>query len=871
MRRSLALIGVVVVAILVAWTLHRDDDDRQYAIDAIDSLDVEGPRISTPLEKEGRNAVKVPIRLPVPPYTGSQPALKVKVLNEASLQAVVGAVVTLEDDVVRNELNTIRGTHPTGSGRHLTRQEILEVFLRLGRSGRTDNQGKVMLPLPESSCRLEVSGAGVFGYRNFRDPPTDAVELRVNNELCLSVIMLDSKRKRPIGGAKLVIIRPDAKRKFGGSAIGSDVEGMARFKHLQYLQNLELPAFLSPAFPVLTPIRWDISLSPVQTKPYRIVLPQTGSVIVRIQDTDKNPLSFDKYRVDLAAFATQDMKNELRVPAEMNLGLKTYSRRLRKDSCQYPHIGLGLFLRITARPRDRTSKRRPISIDLPGPRSQGEAIVAKLTVPRREDRAGTWPRIEGRFLDGQKRPCANAHIDVEWYSSSKYRGAPLKEKIQLDGAGRFQLTIREPWFPGLRRICYFVRDSKINPAYCEIDLSRDFPPGVNDIGTLELSNCEFLASGTVVDSQGEPLANVWVTISQKDDGGLSRIHCVGIEHTDKKGNFELFSRSKMGRFSKNLIVNLVRQRPYREKSISFVNGSRDLRLIFTNGAEVHGSVTLEAGQQYDDFWTMIEGEKSRQLRPLMPDGTFRFFNLKPGNYKVSAWIKKAMRAVHIKTKVEVCDVSVGANTINRDSRLQGLNIGKKLGCVRFRILNRFSRPIGVRQVLIEQGANRIVLSSDQSSTLSFYLSIIPGRLFITVPGYRRQSVNVTGAKILVILQDGIPICVETGLDRLSGESGHCVQFRIRRKIPALKKRSGITLTDTVASVDNRGKVRFTVSDPGVYLVQPGVKFMNLKPGRAWKAFGSQVSISISDVPHNQVFRMIIPLSTLTTFLRDKRK
>ncbi len=218
--------------------------------------------------------------------------------------------------------------------------------------------------------------------------------------------------------------------------------------------------------------------------PIRIVLPDHGSVEVRIVHADGSAFSgaggVELHRID------EDSDVELGSPKL----LMPHS-----SVAVFPHVGLGMALEATLEIPGCKAKH---SVRGAGPVSFGEQAVLQLVIP---DDVLT---LVMRALDQEQRPVR--FRELHFIGAVELDGTTLQYERDATSDGLGNVSISLEMFPFVRGLSTVLLLSKRESGSLGRIESVTLGPGSNDLGTWTLGPAKLLANGRVVEAGGADAA-----------------------------------------------------------------------------------------------------------------------------------------------------------------------------------------------------------------------------------------------------------------------------------------------------------------------------------------------------------------------------
>jgi hypothetical protein len=324
----------------------------------------------------------------------------------------------------------------------------------------------------------------------------------------------------------------------------------------------------------------------------------------------------------------------------------------------------------------------------------GEELVVQLRLEREA------PSLSGRLIDPRGKPAS----DQSFAFAAHRQGMQANLRASTDAEGRFTIYLgshfRELGQPD-------TLSFKLVDRQDEDDLLpelRMLAPQLPESGRLDLGDLRFaqsterklLASGIVVDTEGQPLAHtrlhLWDVWPPRQTGPWddSRPLSAGFG-TDESGRFEIRSREQV----RALRIAPALNGYYAVNPLTVEPGSKDLRLVMGRAFRMSGTILLpeKASSLAWQVHAQLEGQSSRKIDRVQTDGSFRIEGLKPGSTTVELWLDDAL--FH-----SVPAVQVGTAPEARDPRLDPLDLRTALRSWDLRLEDDAGKPWPVVPVLV---------------------------------------------------------------------------------------------------------------------------------------------------------------------------
>lgn len=463
--------------------------------------DLEGPEPS--VQSPGAVAPAAPPPAPAPiddagPATPRAPAGGNRVAADQSLGAIEVTVVDAQGaPMARVGLVSLDLARADGWRERWEDPRDRERFMRKnGRQWSTDEAGKALIPGAAEGAIL-CQARGLSGFLTWSEPPEDnALRLVMSPERSLEVIVQDH-RGRPKTGVRVGIVREAAghattlltrqtigrgKATFGmvQRVLGGQVGGGARF-------------YATLAFPCEDPPRVQLDPADLPEEPIVLVMPQVGSLEVRVLDERGRPLS-ETANVTLGHMTRTAQGGETFIPE--------HNDRLMNGVASFAHVGVGTRVAIKL---SGSRERADLVEEFDGPSRGGEVHRVQMKWTERYPvLLGTAVGEGGELLKGFRGRY------MVWSGERGSGGPPLT--VGPDGS--FRLVVASTLTPEAERYVELELYPKApyEPQYARIDLSGPLAPGETNLGTITFRPKPKLVTGTVRNAAGEALTGVHLRV-----------------------------------------------------------------------------------------------------------------------------------------------------------------------------------------------------------------------------------------------------------------------------------------------------------------------------------------------------------------------
>ncbi|MBL8898080.1 MAG: hypothetical protein JNM84_10660 [Planctomycetes bacterium] len=325
-----------------------------------------------------------------------------------------------------------------------------------------------------------------------------------------------------------------------------------------------------------------------------------------------------------------------------------------------------------------------------GPAAPGHEVQVTVQL------ADEAPRILGRLLDEELQPLRSRAIALD----VKNRQSAAHSRITTDAEGRFSLgwTMLRRLLGTPEQLAFTtVEDPELRTLRMQ---APAFPEhGALDLGDLVLRPLEaeaLLAAGFLHDAAGQPIARASVDVVEvwpptpNGPWEVARRLTLGHIESDAQGRFEIRSRETV-----RALHLTPRCRGYfAVSSIVVEPGTRDAHLELRRGGDLAGRIQADPGLNLRKLSLRLERDAEKPML-TRPDGAgaFRFDGLRPGRTS----IRVELAGVALET---IQDLEIREGVLNRDPRLDPLDLRDRLRAWRLRLQSSAGTSIAERRVAL---------------------------------------------------------------------------------------------------------------------------------------------------------------------------
>lgn len=617
-------------------------------------------------------------------------------------------------------------------------------------------------------------------------------------------------------------------------------------KSLGYRPGAQMRFSAHLALPLAAPVEAVIDPDSLPVDPVQLVLPPTGSVRFELLER-----SAEKGEIVLALLGLREdpfWSSRFTYPYPGGYYLFPAPERFQDGVARFPHVGLGLELQARVVRSSATGCREgaPLKQTGPGPAAPGQEVVFRFEAPP------PIPVLSGRIVDAQGSPLGERWF---FFTLSEYKPTDSRPNFRTDDTGRFRLPLHRHTRKA-RLVVIDLEGGSNPPLGGSKGFSIPSPGKGTDLGDVRLEALPLVAGGTVVDQEGKPLPGVSVSIH----GRLPAV--------DFEGTFSLRTRSDTeGRFwlyypLEPCEYQIMAVSPgYATGKQQAVVGAHEICFVLGGQAGLEGSLLLPEGADADRFKVILDrlvmGKMQSDGLHLSVDREGRFSRKRANPGLISLRIELALfgrRTIH-----RVDGFLLEADKVNRDPRLQQIDLRDKVQVVELELVDTLGLPVsGARLAARLGGEQRFKDLSPDRDLLP------PGNheILISAPGYRQTVIKVPPSRQMIVLQKGLDVRLglEPPLPLL--EPGFEVMFVLHRQgsqgLPDILERAG----------DIRNAVAFCLG-PGQYdvIVRISHATESISGERHRSSTGLRATdpawIEVEERPGPQVFPLRLDLEALS--------
>ncbi len=810
-------------------------------------------------------------KLAVPPskVPGPKTGWKVLVVKKKTGKPVPGAqVLVLDTSTVKDPARLMREAATGGFSK-------IETFMeQFGRSFLADSKGVAWIP-PIENVRMGALVAarkeGLWGLLPFRPSLTPPLKIEVSPVQEILVQVVDQEGK-PVAGVPVGLgVSQGGFRYFPMRGVTEGPKGIVRFRHIGILfrgQGGSAKGLVALLVPMKKPASKEFDPKDLPRTLLVLTLPPTGKVVVYVRGP-KGPVP-DGTALAALSPAPEEGKEKPRFPIPPG-AQEAPIAPVEGGKAVFPFVGLGLTLQVMV---NKTPKNMPMMRGKPqivkgtGPVAPGQTVTFHVSLTQKET------LLAGRLLLPSGKPASETTLTVSLKTKEENISSFSSSMLRTDKDGRFRFPLEEGKFHGGKRTLSFLlgkeKGGRILKA--QVDLGRDFFPGVNDLGDIRLGAPPVLVAGRVVDASGKPIQGATIQVFQKQYFGENKERSAWEwvraypTPSDAKGNFLVLGEAK----APELKVTASKQGWFQEKDVLASPGTEGLLLVLRKGGAVKATFLTDPGVPLKDLGMKLIShgrEEERTIRfPQKKKTSAVWTGLPPGTYDLKVSFPYTGQPL-----VEIEGILVEGGKEAGDPRLKGIDLRGKIRVLNLEIVDEKGR--GITNVWLKWGkdfhqgtwyrkGSPLLLGSEEGRTL-----------WITASGYKPKKIQTGEGDVKVVLERGYKIrLVYTGEAPLPE-----APFSLGVELLLLKRKGpGFLSFDFTGSSSayfgKNGTGETWVSVPGKYRVTWLLKETGDRGWSSWWIDEKQRTvIEVLDLPGVQTFNLSLPAENLKKAVEKRQK
>jgi hypothetical protein len=627
----------------------------------------------------------------------------------------------------------------------------------------------------------------------------------------------------------------------------SDEGGLVAFKHLdqvlgsgsikiKYSVYLGVPSRDGPSEPV------DVMDPPAD--PIRLVLPDTGSVVVTARDATGRLLRSGFARLEIGVVPR-------RVKAErvMQEGVVA----LEDGRAVFPFVALELPLIATVL-EDPFSE--PVSVRAIGPVRPGEEVLIDVTV----DTSSYVMVARAVDEDGSLLPKTLFHVEISEGDGPNRDVTAATSRLMSDAEGLLRIRLNPLWAAATtRRVTLTMIVNGVLFGEGRIETTRAFPQGETPVGDVRIERSPLLVSGVVVDAQGDPISWAHVGLERRvldaEERGDFRWQRVWSRpRTDALGRFEY--RGLMDQGDLRVVASARGFLP--GAPTGFRAGATGVSLVLQRAGGIQGRLLLDPGVPSPAVTaTAMDGEHPTQYAAVQGDGIFNIEELAPGLVRVE---------VQTQTKDPVATVEgirVIAGEKTEDPRLT-IDLRGSLHVIHVHVRTPDETPDTRIALEIRDAKGRRLRCALTKGLGSVVTDSLPLEVFASNPGCRREIRTGVTEDVEITLRPSIPIHVQILLEGTPPPEPLSICARLT---PDVQPAAGF-FTDRARQVEaprskDSGLAHLLADAPGASTL--AIMLVDARSGEAELlslALGDPTRLHVADTAVPQTFQVRVPAEVL---------
>ncbi len=691
------------------------------------------------------------------------------------------------------------------------------LFEQFGTSRTADAEGRARVPRPTDMALVAASKGDLYCVLELNEEyePLSAesvLRLEIETEPALRIRVRD-QTARPVAGVTVALRVGDGDDfSFDLMRVNTDAEGVGTLPHARAFSRAFSPSEDASIHAAIVAVlleaaRVPLDLEKIPAEPVDLVLPPTGAVRVRLQDSAGNPLREELPVALSRARENPEDDDDWLAPGMPGFGASTALGT--NGEVLFPFVGLGLVIQVSAlfpgAPKATTVQAR-------GPTQPGESVEVVL----RE--ALDYPILLAALRDAQDAPVSGRAVTVQVMHSNADGSWDEAQHLEADEDGHVRLPLLLERESASLAIEWSVRgDDGDPPLIGRSDLARLPVPGENDLGVIRLVAAPVLAAGRVVGPDEAPIAGAQVTPSRRtrygEDPEEFYWESVGSLRTQTAadGRFTLY-----GPWNEPELQLEAEAKGLLSASLTTRAGARDIEIRLGAAAALEGRVVADAGVNLDAIQVSLRYPDM----PLTDDpdghdasvgvdsdtGRFRFQPAPPGVADLVLEVRRLLPPGE--PLLVIPSVQVGGPP---DARLDPVDLRGKLHGCRIHVTGEGGVPL-------ERFDAWPVANPDQAGGGWLghveVISLQPlGEVSVNSPGWREVRFTPTGPEAEVVLPRGYEVRILTA-------AGAVLHGDRRLACFLMPESGGIAwMRGTSMVFDDSGVALLQVSNAGPYLIE----------------------------------------------------
>lgn len=777
--------------------------------------------------------------------------------GESSEPLPTAQVIVLDTGVVdERELQAQLGSSP----------DFEALFLYLGVTYPTDDKGQVMIPEPVGDLVIAGRTDTHFNFAFDFDTDSGEVTLRLNPIRLLAVKVVDGNGL-PVEGAPVSLRMRSGFFTQDLMRAESNREGIASLKLFDLLFTRLGNEDVLAALLVLTPnpVETPIDFNNLPEEPPVLVLPEAGQVEVHIVNAE-GELQTEDYMVNLAIIDPNEVRSNSSGPDHWEEPLEHLAGRASNGKAYFPLVAFGQHLEVRVVSMD--GERREV-INGPGPVRGGKPVVFTLSP------AVKHPILIGRVLNAEGMVGKNLNLDTRIKQKSQNGSSTHNASLRTDEEGRFRFLLDEEFEPGsTRSLTLIMKPTKRKPMRSvKIDLSRSFGPGEHDLGDLVVMIPPLVASGVVLNADGEPLRKAKVKPERKHYWGedADNFYWSGYwelrTDTESDGSFKIHGEFEAGEYRLQVSHD---DHSITTKEINL--GSADVLIQMEAAVQVEGRVLL-------DDHVDRNGVSVYLVRPESEHSGVRSFHSELGKDGKFSFKGQEVGSASLRVESEFLDeVFIEFEDLELVAKggmqeIPEIDLRGQLLSFKIKVIDEDGKKVEQVEIIGEDGQSRSGWRQNPISIVSAKPALT---LEVGAQGYRSQKLTGLREDTEVTLGEGMKCIIQVS-NMGAVPNGWTLHASMSRKTEADNSESPLSHTFHSSSyqnlpLDEFGKGEATVPAPGIYTIDFMISNDSAEDGSntRWGVGGMSEfnTIEVMDIPGLQQFSVQIEESSLESTIQN---
>ncbi len=534
-----------------------------------------------------------------------------------------------------------------------------------------DEQGIARVPWSPAGGYMMAERDGLFGFTLFDHDSTriERLDLQLGPDLGLDVRVVDVSGA-PVSGVPVALRTRGDGRVNDVFCATTGSEGLAELNHLQLVldeEHIEDGTCVGLALLLAEPVEAQLATGQLPSHPIELVLPPTGSVEIRLEDSARELVSESALiELEIAREAPRDEHEEWE---------RRYLNRSRDDRMiqrvgsggrlVVDRIGLGLDLEVRVKPFARW---RPVESLERGPKLVGELAVVRVPV------FAALSTLTGRLVRPDGVPFGEAEVSTDlWVEPEEGGRRGWSPPLKTDVDGRFTLELDGDWPTSGRFAFALWTDASDGQRWWRREeWQTQLVAGSNDLSDLVLEPLPIVAAGRITDEDGRPIeARAVLAAPEVDPDGWKTSGWKKGDQTAADGMFSIQVKVETRE-----VVLAVHAEGYVSRNITLPTGATDVSIALARGGGIEGGLLVADERALESLAVTVRNAATgvnSHINEIPSDGRFAFSDLAPGLYEV-------LIEVHAEPEsaLSVSDVIVQAGEVARDPRLQPIDLREQV-------------------------------------------------------------------------------------------------------------------------------------------------------------------------------------------------